>query len=168
MTRPIRKLCALPLTVERFAPFGEVLEATADRREAMNSGRFERFPDLARIDTATAGGRPALSIARCRTPSRLPLRIDMLERHPHGSQVFMPLSGFAFFVVVAPAGDGINVDELAAFVSNGRQGINYRKGVWHMPMIALEKRQEFLIVERAGDGTNCDEHFLDEPVLLES
>ena len=94
----------------------------------------------------------------------------MLERHPRGSQSFMPLSYFRFYVVVAPAGETVEQDTVEAFVTNGRQGVNYHVGVWHMPMIAMQSGQEFLVLDRAVDGgqddSNCDELYLDEPILL--
>jgi ureidoglycolate lyase len=46
-----------------------------------------------------------------------------------------------------------------AFITNGRQGINYQRGTWHHPLIALGAQSEFLIVDRAGQA-NCDEHWL--------
>jgi ureidoglycolate lyase len=163
-----RTLTAVPLTAERFAVFGDVLEASAMRRQAMNSARFERYNDLAQCDIGPdTGGRPSISIARARTATAMPCRLDMLERHPNGSQAFMPLSGFPFLVVVAPAGEDVDAQEIAAFVTNGRQGINYHKGVWHMPMIATQAGQEFVIFDRAGDDENCDEHYLGDPILIE-
>ena len=159
------RIRALPLTAERFAPFGDVIEASAGRQRPMNSARFERFADLADVD-AGDDGHPSISIARCRTATQMPYRIDMLERHPLASQAFVPLTEFVFVVAVAPADEAAELDALQAFVTNGRQGVNYRPGVWHMPMIALQAGQEFLIVDRAGDG-NCEEQYLDEPILLE-
>jgi ureidoglycolate lyase len=163
-----KTLTALPLTRERFAPFGDVLETLAGNKQAMNSARFERFCDLADIDVGSeSGGRASISIARSRSATALPYRVDMLERHPDGSQAFMPLANFQFVVVVAPAGESVDLQELAAFVSNGRQGINYHKGVWHMPMIAMQEGQEFLIVDRAGDSDNCDEYFPGKTIMVD-
>ena len=162
------KLTALPLTLERFAPYGDVLEALAINKQAMNNARFERFCDLADVDVGSeSGGRTSISIARSRSATALPCRVDMLERHPDGSQAFMPLANFKFVVVVAPPGESVDSQELAAFVSNGRQGINYRKGVWHMPMIALREGQEFLIVDRAGDSDNCDEFYPGNTIMVD-
>ena len=130
----------------------------------MNDAHFERFSDLAEID---ADGRHAsISIARCRMPTSLPYRFDLVERHPLGTQAFVPLSRFKFFVVVASAAESVEPEDLEAFVTNGSQGVNYRKGVWHMPMIALEGGQEFLIVDRGADTDNCDEHYFSDPVTL--
>lgn len=158
----MHELRALPLTSARFAPFGDVIETRSDRRQVMNSARFDRFVDLADVDTQD--GEVCVSIARSRSATRLPYRVDMLERHPDGSQAFVPLGGFVFVVVVAPAAATADSTDIVAFVTNGRQGINYRRGVWHMPMIALEDDQEFLIIDRSGAG--CDEHHLARPVLL--
>jgi len=157
-----------PVTLDaaQFAPYGEVIEAGAAPAAAMNDASFERYRDLANVDVADGGGRVALSIARCRTAATFPHRIEMVERHPHGSQAFIPLSPFAFVVVVALPGDTPEPAALRAFVTNGRQGVNYRKGVWHMPMIALEPGHEFLIVDRQPASGNCDEFRLAEPLRL--
>ena len=153
------------LTSERFAPYGDVIEATAERIAAMNTGRFERFDDLGHVET-DSDGRVAISIARCRVATTLPYRFDLVERHPNGSQAFVPLSGFRFVVVVAPPLEAVEAEDLRAFVTNGRQGINYHRGTWHMPLIALEPGQEFLVIDRVGESPNCDEHSLGEAVLL--
>jgi len=155
-----------PLTKERFAPYGDVIE-TSRGSDAMNDARFERFDDLCNIDIIQ-DGRVAVSIARCRTATSLPLRLDMVERHPLGSQAFVPLSRCKMIIVVAPPQESVDADELRAFVTNGRQGINYRRGTWHMPLIAFESGQEFLIIDRGGSESNCDTHMLGDAVLLES
>ena len=155
----------LPLTRERFQPFGDVIEAAGTRREAMNAARFERFDDLCGVDVG-AGGRVSVSIARCRSATQLPYRFDVVERHPLGSQAFVPLAPARFVVVVAPPGESVEPPDLQAFVTNGRQGVNYLRGTWHMPLIAFEAGQRFLVIDHAGDTPNCDEHTLDESVLL--
>jgi ureidoglycolate lyase len=149
----------------RFAPYGDVIDASPDKVSAMNEARFERFDDLCRVDMA--GGDVAMSVTRCRTPTSLPLRVDMVERHPLGSQAFVPLTPCRMVVVVAPPGEIVNPEELRAFISNGRQGINYHRGTWHMPLIAFEAGQEFLIVDRRADMANCEQHELDVVVMLE-
>ena len=162
------ELTALPLTPERFEPFGDVICGDVNKQSNMNDARFVRFNDLANIDIdATGSGRPCLSIARCRTPTSLPYCIDRMERHPRGSQAFMPLSPFSFIVVVAPPSDTVELSELHAFVTSGREGVNYHKGVWHMPMIGLQSGQDFLIVDRIGDDANCDEFVLGETVIVD-
>jgi ureidoglycolate lyase len=133
----------------------------------MNEARFERFDDLCKIDLIN-DGRIAVSIARCRTPTSLPLRLDMVERHPLGSQAFVPLSRCKMVIVVAPPEESVDASALRAFVTNGRQGINYHRGTWHMPLIAFEVGQEYLIIDRGGEEANCDMHTLDDPILLEA
>lgn len=159
-------LTPVPLTSERFAPFGDVIEGSRDKSTAMNDARFKRFDDLCEVDLA--GGDVAISIARCRTPTSMPLRVDMVERHPLGSQAFVPLAPCKMVVVVAPPGEAINAEDLRAFITNGRQGINYHRGTWHMPLIAFIAGQEFLIVDRGGVDANCEQHMLDETVMLEA
>ena len=165
---PDRILKPLPLTAERFAPFGDVIETSATSMQGMNDARFERFNDLADIDVDTGkGGHVAISIARSKTPTVFPHRFDMVERHPLGSQAFIPLAPFSFTVVVAPAGESVNVEDLQAFVTNGKQGINYHRGTWHMPLISTEEGQRFLIVDRAPGNGNCETVILEHAVTLD-
>ena len=153
-----------PLTAEAFAPYGDVVESSEQQVAAMNAESFERFDDLCAVEANE--GHVAISIARCRTVTSLPHSLDVIERHPHGSQSFVPLTPCRMMVVVAPAGEPAAAADLRAFVSNGRQGINYHRGTWHMPLVAFDAGQEFLIIDRVGDSPNCDLHYLDEPVTL--
>ncbi len=159
----------MPITAERFAPFGDVIHASAGALHAMNNTRFERFDDLAQVDIDQGGdGRVAISIARSKTPTKLPYRFDLVERHPLGSQAFVPLAPFSFVVVVAPAAESVEPADLRAFVTNGSQGVNYHRGVWHMPLISMQGGQSFLVVDRAPGRNNCEEIILGDAVLLEA
>jgi len=153
------------LTREGFAPFGDVIETSSERTVEMNADRFERFDNLCTLDMAD-DGRTAVSITRCLAATSLPYSIDMVERHPLGSQAFIPLATCRMIIVVAAAAESVAASDLRAFVTNGRQGINYHRGTWHMPLIAFAKGQEFLIIDRAADQANCEERSLDEAVTL--
>jgi ureidoglycolate lyase len=158
-------LTPLPLTRERFAPYGDVIEASHAQGTAMNDARFELFADLCNVDVE---GDVAISVTRCRTQTALPLRVPLVERHPLGSQAFVPLAPCRMVVVVAPPGESVNASDLRAFVSNGRQGINYHRGTWHMPLIAFDAGQEFLVVDRRADGdVNVETYEPDEAVMVE-
>jgi ureidoglycolate lyase len=164
-----RILKPLPLTAERFAPYGDVIETSVTNTQGMNDARFERFDDMADINVDTGnGGHVAISIACSKTPTVFPHRFDMVERHPLGSQAFIPLAPFSFTIVVAPAGESVDIDDLQAFVTNGRQGINYHRGTWHMPLISREEGQRFLIVDRAPGDRNCDTVILERTVILDA
>ncbi|MDX1506991.1 MAG: ureidoglycolate lyase [Woeseiaceae bacterium] len=158
------ELKPVPLTVERFAPYGDVIESSNAATQAMNDARFDRFDRLCAVDVGD--GEVAVSIAVSRTATRLPYRVDMIERHPLGSQAFVPLSPCRMIVVVAPPAESVSADDLQAFETNGLQGINYWRGTWHMPLIAFETGQRFLVIDRAADAPNCDEHTLDNPVMV--
>jgi ureidoglycolate lyase len=131
----------------------------------MNDARFDRFDDLCKIDIVE--GEVAVSIARSRTPSTLPYLIDIVERHPLGSQAFIPLSPCKMIIVVAPPGESVESTDLQAFETNGKQGVNYSRGTWHMPLLAFTAQQRYLIIDRGGAGPNCDIHELGEPVMLQ-
>jgi ureidoglycolate lyase len=164
MSKATIELIPQPLTAEAFRPFGDVIEAT-DAYELINNGTTQKFADLAKIDVSTNGGRPCISIYRA-TPYKLPLTIKMLERHPLGTQLFMPLKREPFLIVVAPADAKINPDSLRAFLTNGRQGINYCRGTWHHPIVALGGQCEFLVVDRVGQGINCEETYFSEDIAV--
>lgn len=158
-------LVAVALTREAFAPFGEVIEASdAVRHFTINAGNTERYHDLARLEPGPEG-RVIVSIFRGQ-PRALPFRVEMLERHPHGSQAFIPMSGTPYLVVVAPAGELPQPDDIQIFLARGDQGVNYAPGVWHHPLLALGEVSDFVVIDRSGPGHNCDEADLEQPVLI--
>jgi ureidoglycolate lyase len=149
-----------PLTRSAFAEFGDVIELDGARHYPINDGTCERYHDLARVDVGD--GRTLLNVFRGQART-LPIAITMLERHPLGSQAFVPLSERAYLVVVAPAGE-LKPDRVRAFLARSRQGVNYARGVWHHPLLALEVTSDFLVVDRGGPENNCDEQTI--PVRL--
>jgi ureidoglycolate lyase len=169
MSRTVSALTlkAEPLTAEAFAPFGEVIEAGAGQRLLINDGTTERFNDLAAIDVDTQGGRPIVNIFRAK-PRALPMPVLLVERHPLGSQTFVPLGPAPFLVLVAPPGETVTPADLRAFKTAPHQGVNYRRGTWHHPLIAHETVSEFLVIDRGGPGENCDEvRFEDAEIILD-
>ncbi|OJA05440.1 ureidoglycolate lyase [Halomonas sp. QHL1] len=158
-------LKAKPLTAEAFAPFGDVMDARNSESFPINAGRTQRHHDLAKVETLGENAHTLINIFVSQ-PITLPLELTFLERHPQGSQAFMPLHQERFIVVVAPPGEHINPDDVHAFITDGRQGVNYRAGTWHAIQSVLEREGEFLVVDRGGDGDNCDEFPLAITVTL--
>jgi ureidoglycolate lyase len=150
-----------PLTREAFAPFGDVIATSGAEHFPINEGTTERFHDLAAVDIAEAGGRTLINIFRGQ-PRDLPLAIRMMERHPLASQAFIPTGPHKWLAVVAPAGAPPKPSDLRAFVAGAGQGVNYHRGVWHHPLIALEAVSDFVVVDRGGGGGNCDEYYFAE------
>lgn len=145
-----------PLTRAAFAPFGEVIETEGSSHFSINGGFAERYHDLARIDVAAGGGRALVSIVRGR-PRPMPIRLTLMERHPLGSQAFVPLHDRDWLLVVSAGPDPCRPEALRAFRASGRQGANYARGTWHHPLIVLSPDHEFLVIERGGEGTNIEE-----------
>ncbi|WP_118182480.1 ureidoglycolate lyase [Paraburkholderia phosphatilytica] len=154
-----------PLTRAAFAPFGDVIELAGARHFPINGGTTERFHDLAKVDVCEAGGRPLINLFRAQ-PREEPVEIALMERHPLGSQAFLPLDGARYLVVVAPAGE-FDPTRMRAFVSEGWQGVNYAKGAWHHPLLALDRVSDFIVVDRGGEQPNCDECALATPWRLD-
>ena len=151
----MRELTPEPLTAAAFAPFGSVIEASDDAKKIdINQGHAVRYDRLAEIDVADGGGVGVISLFRARPLDELVLK--RFERHPLGSQSFVPLSGGPYLVAVAPAG-AFDAARVRLFRAEGHQGVHYRKGVWHHFLLVLEADSDFLVVDRAGPGDNCDE-----------
>jgi ureidoglycolate lyase len=148
------------LSATAFAPFGDVIETSADaQHHGINQGFAERYHDLAQLDTGEAGGRPLLNIFRA-LPRALPLRLAEVERHRLGSQAFMPLAPLRFLVVVAAAGLPPRADQLRCFMAASGQGVNYARGTWHHPLLAIDAGGDFLVIDRGGPGAadDCEVH----------
>ena len=145
-----------PLSAAAFAPFGEVIEAGAQAEQIMiNSGHTTRFHALATVGLSGADDRAIISIFRS-SPLPRPINIQLLERHPLGSQAFYPLSGRPYLVVVAPPGE-LDCRNIQVFIASSEQGVNYHAGTWHHYSLALDGVSDFLVVDRTGPGNNCDE-----------
>ena len=149
-------IVAAPLTAEAFAPYGDVIEAKGDPSFFINAGKCGRFHDLARTDFSE--GKAGISLAHG-TPYPLPLNLALIERHPLGSQMFMPLNDAPFLLVVS---DGPEATP-KAFITNGAQGVNYHRGTWHGVLTPLNAPQPFLIVDYIGKGDNLEEHHFPTP-----
>ena len=161
MTADTRAIRPRPLTKAAFARFGDVVETDGAEIRLINEGTTERFHDLASVDVASEGGRPLINLFRGQ-PFTLPVTLKMMERHPLGSQAFLPLSRRPFLVVVAPDADGVP-GEPVAFLTAPGQGVNYARNVWHHPLVALGETADFVVVDRGGPGDNLQEHVFDAP-----
>src|SRR5688500_5960138 len=149
----MRLLTPEPLTAEAFAPFGSVIEASDEAVKLdINQGHAVRYDRLAEVDVAD-GGTGAISLFRARPLDDPVLRV--FERHPLGSQTFVPLSGHPYLVAVAPAG-AFDPTQIRLFRAEPHQGVHYRKGTWHHFLLVLDE-SDFLVIDRAGPGDNCEE-----------
>lgn len=140
-----------PLTSADFAPFGEVLEASGAFR-LINAGLCQRHHDLAALDFGP-DGRAGISVFSA-VPRALPYSFDLIERHPEGSQAFLPMTQHPFLVIVAQSPQ----DAPIAFLTDGTQGINLRRGVWHGVLTPLHAPGLFAVVDRIGSTPNLEEH----------
>ena len=151
----MRRIPIEPLTHDAFAPFGQVLAATGDFR-LINAGLCRRHHDLASLDFSD--GRAGLSVFLAE-PRALPYAFDLIERHPEGSQAFLPMTAAPFLVIVSVGPEATP----RAFLTDGAQGINLNRGTWHGVLTPLTAPGLFAVVDRIGPGANLEEHRFAEP-----
>lgn len=151
------------LTAAAFAPFGDVLDTAGDPDRRINAGLCGRWHDRARLDFGP-GGRAGISLFRSETRS-LPYTLDLLERHPLGSQAFLPLALDPFLVIVAEDDAGAPV-RIRAFLTAPGQGINLLRNTWHGVLTPLVPPGLFAVVDRIGEGQNLEEYRLPAPLIV--
>jgi ureidoglycolate lyase len=154
-----RTIIARPLTPDAFAHYGQVLDASGSPDHLVNAGRAGRWHDRARIDIT--GGRAGISLFDALHVS-LPYRFDLVERHPLGSQAFLPMTLNPFLVIVAPD-VGTGPGRPLAFLTAPGQGINLHCGTWHGVLTPLHSPGLFTVIDRIGEGPNLQEHTYPAP-----
>jgi ureidoglycolate lyase len=158
----MQRLTPEPLTKTAFAPFGDVVEIDGAAPVEINQGFARRFNALADIDVTADGATVNISLFDAR-PRPQPIAIKLMERHPLGSQLFMPLQDKPWLVVVCA--DPRDPASYRAFTATGRQGVNYARNVWHHPLLILGEGERFMVVDRTGQD-NLEEVWLDQPLSL--
>ncbi|NIZ10523.1 ureidoglycolate lyase [Pseudooceanicola sp. HF7] len=157
------QITAEPLTAAAFAPFGDVLEVAGDYDKLINAGLCERYHDRAQLDFGP-DGRAGISLFKA-VPRSFPYECALLERHPEGSQAFLPMSEAPWMVIVAPDLDG-QPGGPRAFLPEPGQGVNFHRGTWHGVLTPLAEPGLFAVVDRIGNSANLEEHFLKEPFTV--
>ena len=148
-----------PLTRENFAVFGDVVEFEGRDFFPINNGMADRYHALADIELGGEQARGIISLVYSRQFD-MPRKVDHLEHHPLGSQAFLPLDASPFIVAVCPAASEPDLAQMQAFVTNGKQGINYHPGTWHHVLLTPYAAMRFICVDRAGQGNNCIDHHI--------
>ncbi len=158
----MRDLIAHPLTADAFAPFGDVLALKADPDIIINEGMCGRHHDLARLDFVDGTAGISLFDAQLRS---YPHAVKLVERHPLGSQAFIPMSETGFLVVVGEDNNG-TPQNLRAFLTEPGQGINFHRGIWHGVLAPLSAPGLFAVVDRIGEGKNLEEYWFENPYMV--
>ena len=150
---------------KNFSKFGQIIDTSKKNYFRINNGYAKRYDNLGKINTSTKKGKVIVSIFSAK--KRLfPMKIDMMEKHPLGSQAFIPMKEASFLVFVAPKGTKPNPKKIEAFTIPKQTGINYNPGVWHFPLIST-KNMNFLVIDRKGKGKNLIIHkFKEEKIYL--
>ena len=141
-----------PITKENFSKFGDMITTDDIKPLEINNGYAKRFDNIAKIDTSSDNGQTTISIFSALKRS-FPMKIDMMEKHPLGSQAFIPMKETTFLTWVAPEGEKPDLEKIESFIVPKGIGVNYKANVWHFPLISTED-MNFLVVDRKGSGDN--------------
>ena len=156
----------IEITRKNFAVYGDLISSDNIKSININAGYAKRFDNLANINTSRDGGKTIISIFST-LKRTFPMKIGMMEKHPLGSQAFIPMKETNFIVLVAPPGDKPEINKIESFVVSRGIGINYKPDIWHFPLISTEN-MNFLVMDRKGTGDNLIIYnFEKEKVILE-
>lgn len=158
-----RRIKVEPLNAKAFAPFGDVMDASGTPDKMINRGKCGRFHNRAKLDFSD--GQAGISIFKAEKET-LPLKLELVERHPAGSQAFVPLSDQPFLVVVAQDDNGTPKNP-RAFLTEVGQAINFHRGTWHGVLTPLSEPGLFAVIDRIGEGANLEEHWFAQPFIIE-
>jgi len=153
-----------PITKENFSKFGDMITTDDIKPLEINNGYAKRFDGIANVDTSKDNGKTIISIFSALKRS-FPMKINMMEKHPLGSQAFVPMKETTFLVFVAPKNNKPDLNKIEAFIVPPGIGVNYNPGTWHFPLIATED-MNFLVVDRKGSGDNLVIENLDKEEII--
>ena len=150
----------IPITKENFSQFGEIISTKNIKPIEINNGYAKRYDGIANLNTSKDNGETTISIFSA-LKRNFPMKIDMMEKHPLGSQAFIPMKETTFLSFVAPEGSKPDLSKVESFIIPKGIGVNYNPGVWHFPLISTEN-MNFLVVDRKGQGDNLIIHDLEK------
>lgn len=160
-----KAVTAIKITQENFAPYGHLIEKAGSQESIINDGKCIRHHDLVDINISGEGEKPIVSIFSSE-PCQIPLEVKMVERHPYGSQAFIPMHDRPFLVVVCKEENGV-FSQPIAFITEPGQGVNINAGQWHGTLTPLYEHGDFLVIDRSNPQNNLEVHHFDSPVLIE-
>ena len=152
------------ITRKNFKKFGDLISTKKIKPININNGYAKRFDNLCRINTSLKKGNTIMSIFSAKK-RKFPMNIKMMEKHPLGSQAFIPMSEAIFLVFVAPKSKKPNIKKIKSFIVPKQTGINYRPGIWHFPLISTEDT-DFLVIDRKGNSENLVIHKFDKEKIV--
>ena len=162
MTEKIIK--PIPITKENFKKFGDMITTADIKPLEINNGYAKRYDGIANLNTSSDNGETTISIFSA-LKRNFPMKIDMMEKHPLGSQAFIPMKETTFLVLVAPKGEKPVIEKIKSFIVPPGTGVNYKAGTWHFPLISTED-MNFLVVDRKGLGNNLVIENLEEKKIV--
>ena len=154
----------IKINKSNFSAYGDLIATNDANPMDINAGYAKRFDNLADLNTSKDGGKTIVSIFSA-LKRNFPMKIDMMEKHPLGSQAFIPMKETTFLAFVAPQGESPEIDKIQSFIIPPKTGINYKPGIWHFPLISTEDT-DFLVIDRKGNSENLVIHKFDKEKIV--
>lgn len=152
-----------PLTATAFKSYGTVIDTTGTEFISINSGNCKRYSNLVPLDIDSSG-ITGISLFDAK-PYANPLQLNYVERHPLGSQAFLPMSQDPYLIVVADDNNGV-AQAPKVFITNGKQGVCYDRNTWHGVLTPIIQQSLFAVVDYIGSGDNLEECHYETPFLI--
>ena len=142
------------ITKKNFLQYGQLISTNDIESKKINKNTTNSFYDLVDIEVFGHDKKIRVNIFKAKKRN-FPLKIDMLENHPLGSQAFIPLQKTNFIVVVAPIAPKPDINLIEAFYLSSEEGVNFKAKVWHFPLIAIQD-SNFLIIDKKVEKNNLE------------
>ena len=150
---------------QNFKKFGDLISIKEKNYDEINKNTTKSFFDLANIQIEGEDKRSRLNIFEAKQRI-FPLQINMLEKHPYSSQVFLPFLNTTFLVLVAPISIKPNINEIEIFKVTDGDGINFNPKVWHFPLISLDNAK-YITIDKKDAQNNIEIYNFDKSEIFE-
>ena len=149
-----------------FTPYGEIIDTTTAQQQSINFGLTTRFHDMATVDLAGPEARTLINVFRSNAIT-FPHSVKVMERHPLGSQAFIPIAKTAYLILVGDGEQQLDIESLKLFYCDGSVGVNYHRNTWHHYQMVIQGQADFLVIDRGGKGNNLEEHYLSQELVIQ-
>ena len=172
MTPKTHEIQAISLTQKDYAAYGDVISARPDISPvSANMGTAARYNSLTKLENLRSDQAEAnVCLYHCEPQIVRPVdqfTVRLLERHFFSTQIFVPMNASRYLVIVCLGKDRPDLSTLRAFLASSAQGITYKPGIWHHPLVAMDTPTDFAcVVWENGSAGDCETVDLMTPLVV--